>query len=53
VNWELVDAVLGLAEEVTGEEDGAEDSSLLEGKLSFFMKGKKKYLSAFLDSEHS
>ena len=30
-----------------------EDSSLLEGELSFFMKGRKKYLPAFLDSDHS
>ena len=51
VNWELADAGLGLAEEVAVEEDGVEDSSL--GELSFFMKGRKKYRPALLDSDHS
>ena len=53
MNWELADAGLGPAEEVAVEEDRAEDSSPLEGELSFFMKGQKKYLPAFLDSDHS
>ena len=51
INSELADAGLGLAEEVAVEEDGVEDSSL--GELSFFMKGRKKYRLAFLDSDHS
>jgi len=42
VNWELVDAGFGLAEEVAVEEDGAEVSSLLEGEL--VMKGQKKLI---------
>ena len=42
VNWELADVGLGPAEEVAVEEGRAEDSSPLEGEISFFMKGRKK-----------
>ena len=42
MNWELADVGLGPAEEVAVEEGRAEDSSPLEGEISFFMKGRKK-----------
>ena len=50
MNWELVDAGLGLqlAEEVAVDEDGADDSSLLEGEPSFFMEVRKKHLNSCL-----
>ena len=35
------------------EEDRAEDSTLLEGEVSFFYERTEKYLPAFLNSDHS